>query len=191
MAKFLDTPIDSISSTTPTSLHQHNQTKNKTPQRSILKSSSQTTSSMISSSLHPSSHHVITTTVPNSTTATTTHHPEAYYIDRAKQILLDEEKLNEIRKDAIQLSKQPTSAGSSGGGVSASGSHHFFHHRDEFIIGANLSEHPPSNTCGSILIGLSWFLMVIFFPFSLFMTLKVVQEYELVFIIIIIIDIYL
>jgi hypothetical protein len=104
------------------------------------------------------------------------HHPDAYYIDRAKQILLDEEKLNEIRKDAIQLSKQPTAANSSAGGSSSGG----FHHRDEFVIGSNLSEHPPSNTCGSILIGLSWVLMVIFFPFSLFMALKVVQEYELV-----------
>jgi hypothetical protein len=176
MAKFIDTQIDSLSSTTPL----HHQTKNKTPTRSILKSSSQTTTSMVSSSLHPHPHVVTSPTVTNTTTTTTnsSHHPDAYYIDRAKQILLDEEKLNEIRKDAIQLSKQPTTANSGGSG---GGSHHFFHHRDEFIIGANLTENPHSNTCGSILIGLSWFLMVIFFPFSLFMTLKVVQEYELVY----------
>ena len=46
-----------------------------------------------------------------------------------------------------------------------------------YVIGAHIAEnnHGP---CGKILLGLSWFLMVLFFPLSLFITLKVVQEYE-------------
>jgi len=46
-----------------------------------------------------------------------------------------------------------------------------------FIIGANVTEE-NHGTCGKILLALSWFLMVVFFPLSLFVTLKVVQEYE-------------
>jgi hypothetical protein len=46
-----------------------------------------------------------------------------------------------------------------------------------FVIGAHIAE-DNHGICGKILLGLSWFLMVIFFPLSLFITLKVVQEYE-------------
>lgn len=163
MIKFKDTPIDSIQ--TSSSLSKSN--NNKTPTRSILKSSSQTTTSMVSDSNNNNNnqpHH---------------HHLDTFYIDKTKQILLDEQKLNEIRKDVLQLSKQSASTGSAVSGISI-GPHHTYHNRDEIIIGANLSEKSTNNTCGTILIGLSWFLMAIFFPFSLFMTLKVVQEYEFV-----------
>lgn len=46
-----------------------------------------------------------------------------------------------------------------------------------YVIGA----HVTNNNKGifdQILLGLSWLIMLIFFPFSLFITLKVVQEYE-------------
>ena len=46
-----------------------------------------------------------------------------------------------------------------------------------FIIGAHIAEE-SHGLCGKILLALSWFLIFIFFPFSLFITLKVVQEYE-------------
>lgn len=46
-----------------------------------------------------------------------------------------------------------------------------------YIIGAQISEE-NQGLCGKILIALSWFLIIIFFPFSLFLTIKVVQEYE-------------
>lgn len=55
---------------------------------------------------------------------------------------------------------------------------HWAQHTDvPFVIGANVTE-SNHGTCGKILLGLSWFLMVIFFPFSLLVCLKVVQEYE-------------
>lgn len=46
-----------------------------------------------------------------------------------------------------------------------------------YIIGANITE-DNHGICGKILLVLSWILIVIFFPFSLFVTIKVVQEYE-------------
>lgn len=46
-----------------------------------------------------------------------------------------------------------------------------------FIIGAHIADE-SLGLCGQILVSLSWFLIVVFFPFSLFVTLKVVQEYE-------------
>lgn len=46
-----------------------------------------------------------------------------------------------------------------------------------YIIGAQISEE-RQGLCGKILLSLSWFLIVLFFPFSLFVTIKVVQEYE-------------
>lgn len=46
-----------------------------------------------------------------------------------------------------------------------------------YVIGAHIAE-DNHGLCGKILLGLSWFLIVIFFPLSLFITLKVVQEYE-------------
>lgn len=55
---------------------------------------------------------------------------------------------------------------------------HWAQHTDvPFIIGAHISEE-SHGLCGKILVALSWFLIVLFFPFSLFVTLKVVQEYE-------------
>ena len=46
-----------------------------------------------------------------------------------------------------------------------------------FVIGANVTE-SNHGICGKILLGLSWFLMIMFFPFSLLICMKVVQEYE-------------
>lgn len=46
-----------------------------------------------------------------------------------------------------------------------------------YVIGAYIPD-DTHGACGKILLGLSWFLMIIFFPLSLFITLKVVQEYE-------------
>lgn len=46
-----------------------------------------------------------------------------------------------------------------------------------YIIGAQISEE-NQGLCGKILIAISWFLIILFFPFSLFITIKVVQEYE-------------
>lgn len=46
-----------------------------------------------------------------------------------------------------------------------------------YVIGA----HVTNNNKGifdQILLALSWLIMLVFFPFSLFITLKVVQEYE-------------
>jgi hypothetical protein len=45
------------------------------------------------------------------------------------------------------------------------------------IIGANITD-DNHGLCGEILFFLSWFLIVLFFPMSLFATIKVVQEYE-------------
>jgi hypothetical protein len=46
-----------------------------------------------------------------------------------------------------------------------------------YIIGANITE-LNHGLCGKILLGLSWFLIIVFFPLSMFVTIKVVQEYE-------------
>lgn len=46
-----------------------------------------------------------------------------------------------------------------------------------YVIGANITE-DNHGLCGKILLGISWFLIVLFFPLSLFITIKVVQEYE-------------
>ena len=46
-----------------------------------------------------------------------------------------------------------------------------------YIIGANITD-DHHGLCGEILLALSWLLIVLFFPFSLFVTIKVVQEYE-------------
>lgn len=55
---------------------------------------------------------------------------------------------------------------------------HWAQHTDvPFIIGAHITEE-SQGLCGKVLVALSWFLIVLFFPFSLFVTLKVVQEYE-------------
>ena len=46
-----------------------------------------------------------------------------------------------------------------------------------YIIGEDLRD-TKHTLCGRLLILCSWCLLVLFFPFSLFVTLKVVQEYE-------------
>ena len=46
-----------------------------------------------------------------------------------------------------------------------------------FIIGANITE-DNRGVCAKLLLGLSWLLIFLFFPFSLFTSIKVVQEYE-------------
>jgi hypothetical protein len=46
-----------------------------------------------------------------------------------------------------------------------------------FVIGAHIIEN-ESDVCGKILLVISWFFVVLFFPLSLFLIIKVVQEYE-------------
>ncbi|KAL2715492.1 band 7 protein AGAP004871 isoform X1 [Vespula squamosa] len=46
------------------------------------------------------------------------------------------------------------------------------------IIGAEDSTQSDSKTCGNILVALSWILVIMTMPFSLFVCFKVVQEYE-------------
>ena len=46
-----------------------------------------------------------------------------------------------------------------------------------YVIGANITE-SESDTFGKILLAISWFFIVLFFPISLFVIIKVVQEYE-------------
>ena len=46
-----------------------------------------------------------------------------------------------------------------------------------YIIGEEVS-HSEHTFCAKLLIVCSWTLLVLFFPFSLFVTLKIVQEYE-------------
>lgn len=46
-----------------------------------------------------------------------------------------------------------------------------------YVIGAHIDDE-NHGLCGKILLGISWFLIIVFFPFSLFVTIKVVQEYE-------------
>ena len=46
-----------------------------------------------------------------------------------------------------------------------------------YIIGEEVF-HTEYTVCETTLIVFSWFLLVLFFPFSLFLTLKIVQEYE-------------
>ena len=46
-----------------------------------------------------------------------------------------------------------------------------------YVIGANITE-SKNDTCGQILLTLSWFFIILFFPVSLFLIIKVVQEYE-------------
>ncbi len=45
------------------------------------------------------------------------------------------------------------------------------------VIGASRT-HYSNDACTYILIGLTWFLIIIFFPFSLMFIFRVVQEYE-------------
>jgi hypothetical protein len=47
-----------------------------------------------------------------------------------------------------------------------------------YIIGAEIDESSSGGFCEKILLFFAWVLLVMFFPFSLFFTLKVVQEYE-------------
>jgi hypothetical protein len=55
---------------------------------------------------------------------------------------------------------------------------HWQQHSDvPFVIGADVTN-SSDGTCEKILSSLAWFLLFLFFPFSLFFTLKVVQEYE-------------
>jgi hypothetical protein len=55
---------------------------------------------------------------------------------------------------------------------------HWQQHSDvPFVIGADV-EAPNEGMCEKILLAFSWFLLVVFFPFSLFFCMKVVQEYE-------------
>jgi len=55
---------------------------------------------------------------------------------------------------------------------------HWQQHSDvPFVIGADVGA-PNEGMCERILLGFSWFLLVSFFPFSLFFCMKVVQEYE-------------
>ena len=46
-----------------------------------------------------------------------------------------------------------------------------------YVIGEEVFD-TKRTFCETILLGCSWFLLVLFFPFSLFLTLKIVQEYE-------------
>lgn len=55
---------------------------------------------------------------------------------------------------------------------------HWQQHSDvPFVIGADVAA-PNDGMCEKILLGFAWFLLVIFFPISLFFCMKVVQEYE-------------
>ena len=46
-----------------------------------------------------------------------------------------------------------------------------------YVIGANITE-SDSDMCGKILFVISWIFIVLFFPISIFLIIKVVQEYE-------------
>ncbi|XP_026830490.1 band 7 protein AAEL010189-like [Ooceraea biroi] len=46
------------------------------------------------------------------------------------------------------------------------------------IIGSDDSAQGDTTTCGNILVVLSWIIVIITMPFSLFVCFKVVQEYE-------------
>lgn len=46
-----------------------------------------------------------------------------------------------------------------------------------YVIGEEVFE-TKRTICETILVVCSWFLLILFFPFSLFLTLKIVQEYE-------------
>ena len=55
---------------------------------------------------------------------------------------------------------------------------HWQQHSDvPFVIGADAAT-PSDGTCEKILTVIAWILLIIFFPFSLFFCMKVVQEYE-------------
>lgn len=56
---------------------------------------------------------------------------------------------------------------------------HWQQHSDvPFVIGAETTIAHTENPCEKILTTISWILLIVFFPWSLFFTLKVVQEYE-------------
>jgi hypothetical protein len=85
---------------------------------------------------------------------------------------------NKMRKPSMQIVEHSTSTPPNAQRRATARKHWQQHTNVPYVIGADVDETSGGGLCEKILHFFSWVLLAMFLPFSLFLTLKVVQEYE-------------